>query len=177
MASPGKKAYLLRIDPELWAEIERLAAAGTAQRQRAGRIPAARSAGAARAQAACPRSAEPRPQAPDTALTSPPGAAAMLGTADGSGIIRRMNPLLARLHPYPFERWRELTQGITPPAHLRPISLGIGEPKHATPALIQDALIKAMPGLASYPATAGEPALREAITSWLKRRYGVRWTR
>ena len=26
MASPGKKAYLLRIDPELWSEIERLAA-------------------------------------------------------------------------------------------------------------------------------------------------------
>lgn len=26
MASPGKKAYLLRIDPTLWAEIERLAA-------------------------------------------------------------------------------------------------------------------------------------------------------
>jgi phosphatidate cytidylyltransferase len=40
--------------------------------------------------------------------------------------------------------------------------------------LIQDALINAMPGLASYPATAGEPALREAITSWLKRRYGVK---
>ena len=27
MASPGKKAFLLRIDPDLWAEIERLAAA------------------------------------------------------------------------------------------------------------------------------------------------------
>lgn len=26
MASPGKKAYPLRIDPALWAEIERLAA-------------------------------------------------------------------------------------------------------------------------------------------------------
>ncbi len=26
MASPGKKAFPLRIDPELWAEIERLAA-------------------------------------------------------------------------------------------------------------------------------------------------------
>jgi len=25
MASPGKKAFLLRIDPGLWAEIERLA--------------------------------------------------------------------------------------------------------------------------------------------------------
>ena len=27
MASPDKKPFLLRIDPELWAEIERLAAA------------------------------------------------------------------------------------------------------------------------------------------------------
>jgi hypothetical protein len=27
MASPGKKSFLLRVDPELWAEIERLAAA------------------------------------------------------------------------------------------------------------------------------------------------------
>jgi hypothetical protein len=27
MASPGKKPFLLRIDPQLWAEIERLAAA------------------------------------------------------------------------------------------------------------------------------------------------------
>jgi hypothetical protein len=27
MASPGKKSFLLRIDPDLWAEIERLAAA------------------------------------------------------------------------------------------------------------------------------------------------------
>jgi hypothetical protein len=26
MASPGKKAFPLRIDPELWAEVERLAA-------------------------------------------------------------------------------------------------------------------------------------------------------
>ena len=26
MTSPGKKSFLLRIDPELWAEIERLAA-------------------------------------------------------------------------------------------------------------------------------------------------------
>jgi hypothetical protein len=26
MASPGKKSFLLRVDPALWAEIERLAA-------------------------------------------------------------------------------------------------------------------------------------------------------
>ena len=84
-----------------------------------------------------------------------------------------MNPLLSRLHPYPFERWRELTQDIVPPANLAPISLGIGEPKHATPALIEEALVRAFPGLSSYPATLGEAALREAICNWVQRRYGV----
>ncbi len=84
-----------------------------------------------------------------------------------------MNPLLARLHPYPFERWRELTRDITPNPAFSPISLGIGEPKHATPALIEEALVRALPGLSSYPATAGEPALREAIAGWVQRRYGV----
>ncbi len=51
--------------------------------------------------------------------------------------------------------------------------MGIGEPKHATPALIEEALVKGFPGLAAYPATLGEPALREAIAGWLQRRYGV----
>ncbi|MCY7316253.1 MAG: succinyldiaminopimelate transaminase [Rubrivivax sp.] len=84
-----------------------------------------------------------------------------------------MNPLLARLHPYPFERWREMTRDIVPNAAFEPISLGIGEPKHATPRLIEEALMRALPGLSSYPATAGEPLLREAIAGWLQRRYGV----
>ncbi len=84
-----------------------------------------------------------------------------------------MNPLLQRLNPYPFERLRELTRDIVPsPAHA-PISLGIGEPRHPTPAFIERALVDALPGLASYPATAGAPALREAFAGWLRRRYGV----
>ena len=44
-----------------------------------------------------------------------------------------MNPLLKKLQPYPFERLRQLTADIKPNAALRPISLGIGEPKHPTP--------------------------------------------
>jgi N-succinyldiaminopimelate aminotransferase len=84
-----------------------------------------------------------------------------------------MNPLLARLHPYPFERLRELTRGIAPNPALRPIGLGIGEPKHATPELIKQALCNNLQGLAGYPATAGEPALRESIAAWIQRRYGV----
>lgn len=84
-----------------------------------------------------------------------------------------MNPLLSKLHPYPFERLRALTQGVTPNPSLKPIGLGIGEPKHATPELILQAVTANLSGLANYPATAGEPALREACAAWVKRRYGV----
>jgi N-succinyldiaminopimelate aminotransferase len=84
-----------------------------------------------------------------------------------------MNPLLTKLHPYPFERLRALTRDITPNPAYEPIGLGIGEPRHATPELIKQAVIDNLQGLASYPATAGTPALRNSITGWLKRRYGV----
>ncbi|MDB6000591.1 MAG: dapC [Rhizobacter sp.] len=84
-----------------------------------------------------------------------------------------MNPLLSRLNPYPFERLRALTRDITPNPDLRPISLGIGEPKHPTPELVKQALIDNMLGLASYPATAGEPGLRKACADWMQKRYGV----
>ncbi len=84
-----------------------------------------------------------------------------------------MNPLLARLQPYPFERLRALTRDITPNTAYRPISLGIGEPKHPTPALVTQALVDNLAGLANYPATAGEPALRAAIAQWILRRYAI----
>ena len=84
-----------------------------------------------------------------------------------------MNPLLHKLQPYPFERLRHLFAGVTPPRDLRPISLGIGEPKHPTPAFIEKALMESLSGLAVYPATAGEPALKQACTGWLARRYGL----
>jgi N-succinyldiaminopimelate aminotransferase len=85
-----------------------------------------------------------------------------------------MNPKLSLLQPYPFERLRRLFAGVTPNPDLRPISLGIGEPKHATPQLLKDALAAALDtGLTGYPATAGEPALRQACAAWLQRRYGV----
>ena len=88
-----------------------------------------------------------------------------------------MNPLLSRLQPYPFERLRQLFAGVTPDPAYRPISLGIGEPKHPTPAFIKKALADAMevPGhdLAGYPPTAGTPELRQACAGWLQRRYGL----
>jgi N-succinyldiaminopimelate aminotransferase len=86
-----------------------------------------------------------------------------------------MNPLLTRLQPYPFERLRQLLAGVMANPALRPISLGIGEPKHPTPAFIAQAMNQSAAGLpsglAKYPATAGEPALRLAFTQWAKSRY------
>ena len=84
-----------------------------------------------------------------------------------------MNPHLDKLHPYPFEKLRQLFAGTTPNPDYEPISLGIGEPKHPTPAFIQKALMHSVQGLANYPSTLGTDALRSSIALWLERRYGV----
>jgi N-succinyldiaminopimelate aminotransferase len=82
-----------------------------------------------------------------------------------------MNPDLAKLQPYPFEKLRALFAGITPAAGLAPVQLQIGEPKHPTPAFIKDALAGSLEGLAGYPPTIGSTSLREAIARWLVARY------
>jgi N-succinyldiaminopimelate aminotransferase len=82
-----------------------------------------------------------------------------------------MNPDLDKLQPYPFERLNALKAGITPTDKPH-IALSIGEPKHATPALIQAALRDNLrAGLASYPLTRGTLALRQAISDWLAERF------
>ena len=87
--------------------------------------------------------------------------------------ITPMNPNLNLLQPYPFQRLRDLFKGTTPNPAYSAINLSIGEPKHATPQLIKDALVNNLAGLASYPATVGSIELREAISNWISRRYGV----
>lgn len=88
-----------------------------------------------------------------------------------------MNSQLSLLQPYPFERLRHLFADVTPNPLLHHISLGMGEPRHATPDFIKQALIDAMmrtpSALASYPATAGEPELRASFARWLHKRYGL----
>ncbi|OIQ89728.1 LL-diaminopimelate aminotransferase [mine drainage metagenome] len=84
-----------------------------------------------------------------------------------------MNPNLNLLHPYPFQKLRDLFSGITPNAAYRPVNLSIGEPKHATPEFIKTALTQNLGGLANYPTTLGSQELRRAIASWMVRRYGI----
>jgi N-succinyldiaminopimelate aminotransferase len=85
-----------------------------------------------------------------------------------------MNPRLDSLQPYPFEKLRLLLAQAGPaPAGLRAINLSIGEPKHAAPQCVKDAMVGALDGLSVYPPTKGDPKLREAISQWIGKRYGI----
>jgi N-succinyldiaminopimelate aminotransferase len=84
-----------------------------------------------------------------------------------------MNPRLELLRPYPFERLRALLAGVQPPASLRHVPLSIGEPKHAPPAFVAEALTRALDTLGSYPLALGLPELRATIARWLERRFAL----
>lgn len=83
----------------------------------------------------------------------------------------KLNPNLNRLQPYPFQKLHKLFEGITPNRDFAPINLHIGEPKHATPDFICQALTDNLAGLAHYPTTLGARSLRASIATWLMRRY------
>jgi N-succinyldiaminopimelate aminotransferase len=83
-----------------------------------------------------------------------------------------VNSRLSQLQPYPFEKLRALLAGLKPTG--KPIALSIGEPQHATPELIRDALTAHLDGLSVYPTTAGSDRLRETIAAWFTRRYRLK---
>ena len=85
-----------------------------------------------------------------------------------------MNRRLELLAAYPFERLARLKGGITPPASLPHIAMSIGEPKHAPPAFVVDALRANLGKLDSYPVTAGLPETRASIAAWIERRFKTR---
>jgi N-succinyldiaminopimelate aminotransferase len=85
-----------------------------------------------------------------------------------------MNPGLARLRPYPFERLRALLSGARPPTELSHISMSIGEPRHVPPAFVIEALERGLAAsLGGYPTTLGVPQLRASIAGWLRRRFAL----
>lgn len=70
-----------------------------------------------------------------------------------------VNPRLDTLQPYPFEKLRALFKDVKPSSAHAPISFGIGEFKHATPALIRNAVVAALDGRGLVP---GHGGLRRA---------------
>ena len=85
-----------------------------------------------------------------------------------------MNHRLELLTAYPFERLARLKAGQTPPASLPHIAMSIGEPKHAPPPFVIEALRQNIGKLDSYPVTIGLPEMRAACAAWLQRRFGAR---
>ncbi len=84
-----------------------------------------------------------------------------------------MNPQLAQLHPYPFQKLGALFDGVVP-ADLSPIAFSIGEPQHEAPDFVQRILQAETGLLKKYPKTQGMPELRQAIADWLARRFYAR---
>ncbi|MEJ2090062.1 MAG: succinyldiaminopimelate transaminase [Gammaproteobacteria bacterium] len=85
-----------------------------------------------------------------------------------------MNPLLAKLQEYPFERMNTLKAGVIGNPARAHVTLGMGEPRHAPPDFVVEALVDAdalRENLRTYPATRGSPALREAIAAWIRQRF------
>ena len=84
-----------------------------------------------------------------------------------------LNPDLHRLKPYPFEQLAALFADAKTPDDLKPIPLSIGEPQHAPPQFVLDALVEHMGLIAKYPTTRGTDALRQSIATWLNRRFSL----
>lgn len=75
------------------------------------------------------------------------------------------------LPEYAFPRLRALLDSHAPGG--APLAMSIGEPQHAFPAFVSDALAEAMPLFNKYPPNEGAPKLLAAIGAWITGRYGV----
>ncbi|HEX8121947.1 MAG TPA: aminotransferase class I/II-fold pyridoxal phosphate-dependent enzyme [Solirubrobacteraceae bacterium] len=86
----------------------------------------------------------------------------------------RLSPVLRDMTTYPFVRLTEAKRRLVA-AGVDVIDFGMGEPREETPHFIRAAVaheIGAEP-VSTYPAAAGLPTLRAAISGWLERRFGV----
>jgi acetylornithine aminotransferase len=84
----------------------------------------------------------------------------------------RVSPVLAGLRTYPFVRLTEAKRRLAATG-VEVIDFGIGEPREETPAFIRDALVAALDPISTYPQADGLAVLREAIATWVGRRFGM----
>lgn len=82
-----------------------------------------------------------------------------------------MNTNLAKLQSYPFAKLAQLFADIKPNPALPELALTIGEPQHAPPAIVLEALQANLSQVQFYPSTRGHLSLREHIGSWLQNRF------
>ena len=83
-----------------------------------------------------------------------------------------LSPVLARQTTYPFVRLDRAIARLE--AQGTPIiDFGMGDPRGVPPKPVRDALAAALEMAQGYPRAHGLPELRDAITAWLARRFGV----
>ncbi len=84
----------------------------------------------------------------------------------------RLSPVLSELAQYPFARlddWKAEAAA----SGIELIDFGMGDPREVTPAFIREALAASIEPVSSYPRATGLPELRQAISGWVDRRFGV----
>jgi aspartate/methionine/tyrosine aminotransferase len=80
----------------------------------------------------------------------------------------------SNLPAYAFPRLRSLLDAHAPGVpDGEVVHMTIGEPGHAFPGWITDIIARHADGFGNYPVNEGMPALLEAITDWIARRYDV----
>jgi succinyldiaminopimelate transaminase len=84
-----------------------------------------------------------------------------------------ISPVLTSVGTYPFVRLEEAKRRVAARG-IELIDFGIGDPRERTPSLIREALLASVDETSKYPLAEGLPELREAITAWVRRRFGVR---
>jgi succinyldiaminopimelate transaminase len=83
-----------------------------------------------------------------------------------------LSPGIRAIEAYPFEELDRRKKAALDAGRTL-IDLGIGDPREVTPAFIRQALVDAIEPVSSYPRAGGLPDLRDAITGWVGRRFGV----
>jgi len=90
----------------------------------------------------------------------------------GGSAVTRLSPAIRATEPYPFEELDRRKAAALSAGHAL-IDFGVGDPREETPEFIRDALVQALTPISSYPRAAGLPELRESISAWAQRRFGV----
>ncbi len=77
----------------------------------------------------------------------------------------------SNLPAYAFPRLRALLDHHEPGGEV--VQMTIGEPRHDFPAWVTEIIMENAAGFQKYPPNEGSAELRNAITDWINRRYGV----
>jgi acetylornithine aminotransferase len=86
--------------------------------------------------------------------------------------VTHLSPGIRSIPPYPFEELDRRKAGMLA-AGREVIDFGVGDPREVTAPLIREAMREAIEPISSYPRAAGLPELRDAVSGWIGRRFGV----